>query len=355
VVGVYSANYPAPDFEVDRGVDVVRLRWPRRHFAGVERRYRVFRLITEWVRTQSLDLVEVPDYQGWAAGWPSLDVPVVTRLNGSASYFSAEMNRRVDAVTFRLERASLRRADFWCSASRYTADRTRGLFNLKTPIRAIVHNGVSDTVPVSRPSEREPRSVNDVVFSGTLTEKKGVYSLIAAWPSVVARYPGAQLHMFGKDSLSADRVSVKEKLLSALPTGCPVHFRGHVAREELLSALRTAAVAIFPSYAEAFALAPMEAMATGCPTIYSKRGSGPELIHHGRDGWLIDPDDVDEIADTLVLALRDRATAEQIGHAGRETIAQRFSSKVLLQRNVEFYQQCISTFQSKQVRREVWW
>ena len=71
-----------------------------------------------------MDLVEVPDWEGWAAGWPVLAAPVVARLSGSAAYFAAEMNRRVKRVAYWLERASLRRADFRCSESRYTARRT---------------------------------------------------------------------------------------------------------------------------------------------------------------------------------------------------------------------------------------
>ncbi len=66
---------------------------------------------------------------------------------------------------------------------------------------------------------------------------------------------------------------------------------------------------MFPSYAEAFALAPLEAMAAGCPTVYSQRGSGPELIENNRDGLLVEPDQPGEIAETIIRVLEDNNLA----------------------------------------------
>lgn len=87
--------------------------------------------------------------------------------------------------------------------------------------------------------------------------------------------------------------------------GKSIHFHGHVERAELVAALQRAGLDVFPSSAEAFALAPLEAMAYGCPTIYSQRGSGPELIENGRDGLLIEPDQPHEIAGAIVRVLTD--------------------------------------------------
>ena len=47
-------------------------------------------MVSAWAREGAIDLVEVPDWEGWVAGWPRLPVPVVARLNGSVAYFAAE-------------------------------------------------------------------------------------------------------------------------------------------------------------------------------------------------------------------------------------------------------------------------
>ena len=123
-----------------------------------------------------------------------------------------------------------------------------------------------------------------------------------------------------------------------------VQFHGHVALEQLERAFREARVAVMPSYAEGFALTPLHAMACGCPTVFTKRSSGQELISHGESGLLVDPDRPDEIADTIVTLLQDGALAERIGSAGRARIARDFSAEGWGARNELFYTQCVADF-----------
>ena len=115
-------------------------------------------------------------YPTGPAGRPDgreLPVPVIARLNGSASYFAAEIGGVVSRRNFWIERASLRRVDFWCSVSRYTGEKTRQLFGLRSGPDAILYN------PVESPTDLGPTDLQsrDVVFTGTLTEKKGVIPL----------------------------------------------------------------------------------------------------------------------------------------------------------------------------------
>jgi glycosyltransferase involved in cell wall biosynthesis len=128
-----------------------------------------------------------------------------------------------------------------------------------------------------------------------------------------------------------------------------VVFHGHVARRTVIENLQSARAAVFPSYAEAFALAPLEAMAAGCPTIFTRRGSGPELIEHGRDGLLVDPDRDDEIAAAILSLLDDGALARRLAAAGRRRVKEAFSLPAVLARNEEFFAGCIRGFQPRNV------
>lgn len=351
VVGVYAPSYPAPDRESDEGVEVWRLREPTGRIGWIRARHDLFTLIARWSRAGEIDLVEVPDWQGWAAGWPRLPVPVVARLNGSATYFGAELGSPVRWHVRQLEQRSLDRSDFWCSASRYTADRTQRVLSHPRPPDAILYNPV-ELPPITSGSER---SRDSIVFSGTLTEKKGVISLARAWPLVARAVPRAELQIFGKDGVVSGGGSMRAHL-AALLKGQPgehrVHFHGHVSRAELLRALGSARAAVFPSYAEAFALAPLEAMAAGCPTIYSTRGSGPELIDDGRDGLLVDPDEPERIADALIRVLEDDSLAWTLGAAGRRRVVENFSVDAAVVRNAEFYARCIESFGARRAGRE---
>src|SRR5262249_20390765 len=95
VVGVYQSSYPGPDYQEDEGVRGWRLgEWGSRH-GWLAARYRLFREVVRWSHKRAIDVVEVPDWHGWAAGWPRLSVPVIARLNGSATYFAAELSQPV--------------------------------------------------------------------------------------------------------------------------------------------------------------------------------------------------------------------------------------------------------------------
>jgi glycosyltransferase involved in cell wall biosynthesis len=236
----------------------------------------------------------------------------------------------------------MHRSNFWCAVSQYAGQKTAEAFHLGPP-HAISY------VPVEPDNGGlSSRDNEKVIYTGTLTLKKGVLTLFHAWRIVKHHRPQAELHLFGKDT-SYQGQSMAAFLLSQLDeeSRLGVHFHGHTQREQLLKELRTARVAVFPSFAEAFAFAPIEAMACGCPTIYSRRTSGPELIRNGIDGILIDPGNAEELADALLQVLSDNDLADRLGRAGHERVAQNFTTRQLLPALEEFYYRCVRQFGSR--------
>lgn len=343
VVGIYPPDYAAPDSEEDQGVRVLRLRERPTRGGWVRARYELYRMVAGWARRGEIDLVEGPDSRGWFAGWPRLPVPVVQRSNGSYTYFAHELGRTVNRMTRRLERWSYRRATAWAAVSHHTGSVTTRLFGLPAGPAAVLHN------PVDVPTEMPPfarRSTNRVVYTGTLTPRKGILALIDAWPAVKEKCSGAELHLFGKDTRSERGGSMQQQLLARLPDALrsSVFFHGHVGAAELREALSTARVGVFPSYSEAFALAPLEAMAYGCPTISTKLSSGPEGVRHDTDGLLVDPARPVEISNAILRVLQDDSLAERLGQAGRTRVLNAFTLSALLPQNESFYGNVLRAF-----------
>jgi len=334
------AERRSPDgAEDDAGVEVWRLPIAPGRLGWLNGRRRLSATVATWARRGEIDLVEVPDYQGWAAHWPALPVPVVTRLHGSATYFAAEAGTRTGRLTTYCEKMSLRRSDIWCSVSQYTGQRTRQLFSLPTGPAAILYNGV-DVPPM--PSWAS-RISGKVVFAGTLTEKKGITSLIDAWPAVAALNPDATLLVLGKDGAAPGGGSMLRHLQGRLPAAAAagVQFTGHVSHARVLQELQTAQIAVLPSFAEAFALAPLEAMAAGCATIGSSLGSGPELIADGVDGMTVDPNRPQQITQAISRLRADPLWARQVAARGYEKVATRFSHATTLGANLAFFEDCV--------------
>jgi glycogen(starch) synthase len=342
VIGTYARVAGSSLRENDSGVGIWRIPIPHGRFGWVRARRMLYQTIAQWAQRGEIDLVEVPDWAGYAAGWPRLKVPVVTRLHGSVTYFSREMRQPIPWPVYCLEAASFHRSNFWCSASEYTARRTARLFGTARKPIPVLFNPVE--IRPDAPDRHRDRF--RVVFAGTLTAKKGVISLIRAWPAIARVCPRAELHLFGKDAGAGEGRSMRDHLLSLLPDGFAhsVHFHGHICRDALRLEFRKCRLAIFPSFAEAFAMTPMEAMAESCPVIYSQRSSGPELIEHGVNGLLVDPASSEQISEAILFLLSDEKRCERLGAAGRESVAKRFSTNILMPRNEVFYKDCLARY-----------
>lgn len=339
VIGIYHHSCKELEYENDHGVQVWRLRRSRFRFGWIWARYQVFRTISKWSRAHEIDLIEIADYAGAAAKWPKLRVPVIARLHGSATYYAAELRYGLKKIDYWLENASLARADFVCSVSHYAAKQTQKAFDARLESIEVLYNFVE---AISNPSHQQ-RSSDKVVYSGTLTRKKGILSLLKAWKIVLGSCKHATLHVYGKDRLSdSDRqlvTAVCNELNQELAGA--ISFHGHVTRQVVLDALTSARVGVFPSYAESFGLGPAESMAVACPTIYTERGCGGELVRHQRDGLLVDPDQPEKIAEAILELLRDDQLADRLGWAGHQRIVDNFSLAVLLPLNLAFYRKCI--------------
>jgi len=340
VVGIYKTLPTRLSFSEENGVLVCRLRQKRGFHGFFRSRLRLYWEVKKIIKKHSIQIVEVPDYFGMLAFWPRLPVPVVVRLHGSVTYFLEEMGQQLSRHFFKMEKDTLKKASAIIGVSTYTANKTRILFKVKSPT-PVIYNSIR-----FKPFENLCESNREfllVVFTGTLMKKKGVFPLIEAWQEVVKRIPQARLRMFGKDSLDENGVSIKSLLYQELPESLrdSVTFYGHVGRDRILNELRTASVAVFPSFSETFGFAPVEAMSEGCPTIFTKLATGPEIINDGVDGILVDPARPQEITDAIVRILSDRKFAAAIGVKGRETVQSRFSNKIILLQNEKMYRNLI--------------
>jgi glycosyltransferase involved in cell wall biosynthesis len=89
---------------------------------------------------------------------------------------------------------------------------------------------------------------------------------------------------------------------------------GWLEEQELAALVASATALLHPATHEGFGLPPLEAMAAGTPVVASTGGAVPEVVGHA--GLLLDHDDVDAWADTLVRLAGDADLATTLRTKG---------------------------------------
>ncbi|WP_164084778.1 glycosyltransferase family 4 protein [Alteromonas flava] len=335
VFGVY-ADVTSPLCESLQGVTVYRLPATSGWLGLWRNRRTLYHAIKAAADKGEIEVVEVPDFEGYATFWGALPISVLVRLHGTVTYFNHELNKPHSRVIKWLEQKTLARADRLLSVSQYAAEKTLNIFALDKPF-TVIHNGIA--WPDASACKQDYSYSGLVVFTGTLMAKKGVFALAQAWPEVQAIFPDARLVLIGKDTQDEGQ-SAWQRIEQLAGAQARITHTGHIAKAELQTHLVNADIAIFPSFSESFGLGPVEAMALAVPTIYTQLSCGPEIITHERDGILINPAQPSTISQAIIKLLFDQGKRKHFGAAGRQHAAI-FSVAAQIAHNEQAYQQSI--------------
>lgn len=350
VVGFYPYYRKAQIAEIDQGVNVFRyfygsfllLKLSKHFIVGrfinIDTQFRKYLgYLKKLISEKKIDIIESPDFvEAFRYSGPRIiefldfGIPFIVKLHGS--YTIIGNLQKIDKNIFLKEQLLLNSSTSIIAVSNSVKDRVKNHFNVNRTID-IIYNGINLT-KISR--EYSSPVQNTVVFVGKLTENKGVFSLIKAWCRVIEIMPTAKLYLYGKGD--EESINIIHSLLKDLPNN-GVELKGFVSKEDLQSVFLQVSCAVFPSYQEAFGMAPMEAMAVGCPVIFTKLTSGPELITNGVDGLLVDPDNEQEISDAIILMLTNRKRAIEMGQNGVRKIRDNFDINLIAEKHIEYYNQ----------------
>lgn len=91
-------------------------------------------------------------------------------------------------------------------------------------------------------------------------------------------------------------------------------------------------VLVHPSFADGWGYVVVEAMACGLPVIVSTWTGASELIEDGVNGYVVEPGDVDAIAERLQRLAADRELTRRLGDAARRTVREALTFELFQQR-----------------------
>jgi glycosyltransferase involved in cell wall biosynthesis len=225
-----------------------------------------------------------------------------------------------------LVRLACRRARMVITGSTTSAEDLRRLLHLPAERIATIPYGVDAGF---RPSPPEQVAVmrqalglaySYVLYVGIHKPHKNLVRLVHAWKRISDEVRGdTRLVLAGRED---PRYPQTRQAIAQLGLQSSVTILGAVQDTDMATLYSGATAFAFPSLYEGFGLPVLEAMACGTPVVASNRSSLPEVL--GDAGLLVDPLDVDALAEALTRLLRDaelrrELSAKGLARAGRLT------------------------------------
>ncbi|MCT4588197.1 MAG: glycosyltransferase family 4 protein [Carboxylicivirga sp.] len=164
-----------------------------------------------------------------------------------------------------------------------------------------------------------------VISVGSMSHVKGFDLLLRAWKLVVERFPDWKLDIYGKTILKQELLILADEL----GISDNVSLNEPVANIE--DKYMDASIYALSSRFEGFGMVLIEAMACGLPCVSFDCPLGPkDIISDGVDGYLVSPLNVSELADKLLLLIKDNHKRKELGAHARNNV-NRYLPDVIVQ------------------------
>ena len=313
-------------------------------FAGAFLFARIVARVRELNRVQPIDLIHAhaPLPCGHAAMLLSreLNIPYVVSVHGLDAFSTLQVTGKSGEWCRRISQRVYRSASQVICVSEHVREQVLAGAGGNC-CTAVVYNGVdpalffpaSDKAPAS--SDANPLLILSI---GNLIPIKGHEHLIRAASSLASEFPSLRWEIIG-DGPERRRLQV---LADELQVSGRVRFLGRQSRNQVAEALRRCTIFVLPSRYEALGCVYLEAMSTGKPAIGCRNQGIAEVIQHGWNGLLVDPDNQEELAKSISTLLRDEPGRRKMGTAARNTILERFTLAHQADTLARVYRECVA-------------
>ena len=225
--------------------------------------------------------------------------------------------RWIRPIYQQIESRYLRSVDGFIVTSQTTDREIKQRFGLHKPTVVAVPAG--DRFKVNAPVVKQTAdSELKLLYVGNVIHRKGLHIVLEA----MAQVPATTLTIVGPTDVEPAYTERLRAIIGRNKLHSRVQFTGPLDGNTLIEQYQTADLFVMPAYYESFGIVYLEAMGFGLPTIGTTHGAAHELITHGQNGYLIEPDD----AQSLVQHLRALQTDSTLHAQMRSHAIQRFEA-----------------------------
>ncbi|MCC7369817.1 MAG: glycosyltransferase family 4 protein [Chloroflexi bacterium] len=174
-----------------------------------------------------------------------------------------------------------------------------------------------------------------LVTGGRLHFFKGQNQAVDAFARVAAQHPTARLVILGGQGWYRDTL---EERAAGLGLRDRVSFPGFLDRAAYHDVLAASSAFLnLSTYLDPFPTVNLESMALGVPVVATRLGGTPEAILDGETGLLVNPFDIERVADAALRLLCDDALRSRLGAGGRARVREHYTVEQMAARYEAIY------------------
>jgi glycosyltransferase involved in cell wall biosynthesis len=216
-----------------------------------------------------------------------------------------------------------RRVDVILTDSFFSKDEIIALLKVPPERVQVVYCGcsknfivINDMIAIDNIRTKYNLPKNFILHVGTLEPRKNITALVLAFNLLKKKeLIEHKLIICGSRGWYYDGIYNKVRELKLEKE---VVFTGYIPDDDLPFLYNMADVFVFPSLYEGFGLPVLEAMACGCSVVTSSVSSLPEVV--GNAGILVDPLNIDEMAEGILRIINDKSLKEDLIRKGIERV-----------------------------------
>jgi N-acetyl-alpha-D-glucosaminyl L-malate synthase BshA len=261
-------------------------------------------------------------------------LPFVTTLHGTDITLVG-----LDRSYLPITRFSIEESNGVTAISKYLRERTLREFDVKNHIE-VIYNFVNcdlycrDAGAATRRLEYAPDGERILVHLSNFRPVKRVTDTIEIFDRVRKKVPSKLLMIGdGPDRSRAEWLAVQKGIHK------DVLFLGK--QDEIGEKLAVADVMLMPSELESFGLAALEGMACKVVPIATRVGGVPEVIEHGKSGYLAEVGDIDGMAAYAIELLSNDSLLQEMANASRAMAQSKFCASRIVPQYEEFYRRTL--------------
>ena len=183
----------------------------------------------------------------------------------------------------------------------------------------------------SLPLDINQKYDKQIIFVGRLSKEKGIKSLIR-----LSKILPENIHLV---IVGSGPLENEIKKIAKIHSN--VDFLGYLPKNKVIPLIRGSFALIQPSLAEGISSTILEAMACKIPIIASNIGGNKELIINNENGFLVNPESIDQLNKKIIILSENKTLVKNFGQRSSELI-KNFEWSSIGQKYLELYESLLS-------------